>query len=425
MQGNASKLEAEMSVYKRGGIYWYQFIVHGRRIRESAKTANRAAALRAEARRRNEIFQNGFSQNSGKDLHFENVFAEFIDWTGSHVKPRTHQRYKVSGKRLGAHFGMTRLQDIGTKSIEDFKTVRSEECSNAGVNRDLACLRTFRNWCSRLGYTIGLFHVRMLPEGPGNMRVVSREEERAYMDHAGPLLRDVATIILETGMRPGEVFQLRSPHVQLHEPKHVYIPSGKTRFARRTIPLTDRACQVLVGRMPVPCRQPVATAGQKVFVLGSWRGDEQPLFPGKAAAQIVMRRHKALVKRLGLDFRLYDFRHTFGTRMAMAGVDLMTLRELMGHSSITITQRYCHPTPEHKREAMEKLADYNEGQVREQSVASAVGLERNRAHRDQPQNQPQSQNPATKENCTEARKSLLAERGGFEPPVEVLAPTTV
>lgn len=43
----------------------------------------------------------------------------------------------------------------------------------------------------------------------------------------------------------------------------------------------------------------------------------------------------------------------------MAGVDLMTLRELMGHSSITITQRYCHPTPEHKMDAMRKLEGYN------------------------------------------------------------------
>ncbi len=72
-----------------------------------------------------------------------------------------------------------------------------------------------------------------------------------------------------------------------------------------------------------------------------------------------MRRHKELCKRLGLDFRLYDFRHTHGSRMAMAGVDLMTLRELMGHSSITITQRYCHPTPEHKVSAMERLEAYN------------------------------------------------------------------
>lgn len=62
---------------------------------------------------------------------------------------------------------------------------------------------------------------------------------------------------------------------------------------------------------------------------------------------------------MGLDFRLYDFRHTYGSRMAMAGVDLMTLRELMGHSSITITQRYCHPTSEHKLAAVAKLAEYN------------------------------------------------------------------
>jgi integrase len=57
---------------------------------------------------------------------------------------------------------------------------------------------------------------------------------------------------------------------------------------------------------------------------------------------------------------LIDFRHTYGSRMAMAGVDLMTLRELMGHSSITITQRYCHPTPEHKLAAVAKLVEYNE-----------------------------------------------------------------
>jgi hypothetical protein len=43
-----------------------------------------------------------------------------------------------------------------------------------------------------------------------------------------------------------------------------------------------------------------------------------------------------------------------------AGVDLMTLRELMGHASITTTQRYCHPTPEHKREAVERLRRFNE-----------------------------------------------------------------
>jgi integrase len=58
-------------------------------------------------------------------------------------------------------------------------------------------------------------------------------------------------------------------------------------------------------------------------------------------------------------FRLYDFRHTFGSRSAMAGVDLPTLKELIGHSTITMTMRYVHPTPEHKREAVRKLEEFN------------------------------------------------------------------
>jgi integrase len=47
----------------------------------------------------------------------------------------------------------------------------------------------------------------------------------------------------------------------------------------------------------------------------------------------------------------------------MAGVDLPTLKELMGHSDILTTMRYVHPTPEHKREAVRKLEDYNRSQV--------------------------------------------------------------
>ena len=72
------------------------------------------------------------------------------------------------------------------------------------------------------------------------------------------------------------------------------------------------------------------------------------------------RSHDTVVRKLGLGFRLYDLRHTFGSRAAMAGVDLPTLKELMGHSSITLTMRYVHPTPAHKKEAIEKLKNWEE-----------------------------------------------------------------
>lgn len=71
------------------------------------------------------------------------------------------------------------------------------------------------------------------------------------------------------------------------------------------------------------------------------------------------RSHDDLVKKLKLDVRIYDFRHTFGSRMAMAGVDLPTLKELMGHSTIAMTMKYIHPTPEHKIEAVRKYTSHN------------------------------------------------------------------
>jgi len=85
---------------------------------------------------------------------------------------------------------------------------------------------------------------------------------------------------------------------------------------------------------------------------------EEWLFPHRRNPHMPMttiqKDHEEALKDAKLEsrFRLYDLRHTFGSRSAMAGVDLATLKELMGHSNISITMRYVHPTPEHKQEAL-------------------------------------------------------------------------
>lgn len=57
-------------------------------------------------------------------------------------------------------------------------------------------------------------------------------------------------------------------------------------------------------------------------------------------------------------FRLYDLRHTWATRAAMSGIDLVTLAAMLGHSRMPMVLRYAHPTPEHQHQAMERLEQF-------------------------------------------------------------------
>jgi integrase len=171
------------------------------------------------------------------------------------------------------------------------------------------------------------------------MHVLSHAEERAYLEAASRTLRDVGVLILGTGMRPAEVLSLKCEDVHLTE-RYALVPKGKTRAARRTLPLTESALQVLGRR-----------------TRGEW------CFPSRRSETghvvNVRKLHQQSCRSVGLKFRLYDLRHTYGSRAVMAGVDLPTLKELMGHESISTTMQYVHPTPEHKLRAVLRLETYN------------------------------------------------------------------
>ena len=70
--------------------------------------------------------------------------------------------------------------------------------------------------------------------------------------------------------------------------------------------------------------------------------------------------HTGALKRSKVSyFRLYDLRHTWATRAAMSGIDLVTLAAMLGHSRIQMVLRYAHPTEQHQAEAMRKLEAFN------------------------------------------------------------------
>ena len=182
--------------------------------------------------------------------------------------------------------------------------------------------------------------VKFLHENNEQTRVLNAEEQKLYLLAASQPLQDIATLMLETGMRPEEVYRIRRENVHI-EQGYLFNPNGKTKAARRKIPLSAAACDVLLKRL-----QNEKIKGEFLF---SGRSTDAPIVKVNAA-------HTATAKRCKVaPFRLYDLRHTWATRAAMAGVDLVTLAAMLGHSRIQMVLRYAHPTEEHQFAAMEKM----------------------------------------------------------------------
>jgi len=152
--------------------------------------------------------------------------------------------------------------------------------------------------------------------------------------------------MLETGLRVGEALGLEWADVSL-EPLsgarfgYLRVRDGKSKNARRTIPLTDRASTMLQSRK--------ADAKHSL------------VFPNRDAKQYLvtsinhLHQKARTTLKLPQDFVIHSLRHTMLTRLDESGVDAFTIMRIAGHSSITVSQRYVHPSPEAVERAFERL----------------------------------------------------------------------
>ena len=147
-----------MSVYKRGGVYWYDFWFQGERYRSSTGLSNRTAARSVEAIRKAELAEGraGIINRPPCPTFESFVTTEYLPWSEREhqAHPRTHQRYKVSARPLKGFFGNLKLDAVSPGHVEKFKLARGQNVSPAGVNRDMAALRVMLNLAIRQGYIL-------------------------------------------------------------------------------------------------------------------------------------------------------------------------------------------------------------------------------------------------------------------------------
>jgi len=127
---------------------------------------------------------------------------------------------------------------------------------------------------------------------------------------------------------------------------YLHVGGGKSRNAKRNLSLTARVRAMLESRQALSQSQWVFAAEDGANPLSIFTLEDQH-----------SRLRKAL--RLPRDFVIHSLRHTFGTRLGESGADAFTIMKVMGHSSVTVSQRYVHPTPEALERAFERLDAMN------------------------------------------------------------------
>ena len=339
-------------VYRRGKIWWYAFEFEGRRIQESSRYRNKTAALRAEAKRKTDLLErrSGFTKLKAPPK-FEDFVEQFLKWSGQQHKPNTHELHSGNCKTLKRFFRGQWLDEITQGMVEDFKLTRIQEkrwgerdeiaVSGVTVNRALSTLRLVYNYAEHCGFRVSnpVKYVTFFRE-TGRSRIISPQEEQAYLAATSQPLRDIARIMLDTGMRPEEAFRIETANLDFVQ-RTIFNPSGKTVAARRKLTMTDEVWSMLKER---------TVSSKSPYVFSSPDKPEKPIGSVRKAHDAAVRRAKIVP-----GFRLYDLRHTYASRAVMAGVDLPTLSALLGHTSVTMTMRYVHLAEEHKREAAAKI----------------------------------------------------------------------
>ena len=243
---------------------------------------------------------------------------------------------------LVSYFGKEFLFNITPHKVFSYQTKRlSEGVCNATVNREITCLSNLLNtavtWKRIKSNPI--MKIKRLKEPPGRVRYLSLEEINRLLgncpDPPHPL-RAIITVALTTGMRKGEIFGLKWEYIK-PESRFIILPVTKNNTSR-LVPANDTLLRTLAD---LPRNSDFVFLGRK----------------GKPFVDLKIS-FKEACRKAGIEgFRFHDLRHTYASHLAMRGVHMRALQELLGHKNIQMTQRYSHLSPEHLQGAVKLLDD--------------------------------------------------------------------
>lgn len=352
-----------MGLRERNGKWEWRFKVNGHEYSEvtdlAATKRNETKARQREAEARRLVLEGRQDELRLQVVPVVSAIEQFNEWARGEYSahPNSAIRLRSSLVSVGEFFSRRPLASLTQGDLEDYKSWRrsTHQVREITLRHDLHALSLLfqygqkHNWCRR-----NLVRLVEIPSDADATRehVLTADEERRLFDAFDALaaenprrlrglrglqgLRDISSLMLSQGCRPEELRALKQADVSLAGGTFM-ITGGKSKAAKRTLPMTPAARWIFEERLSQP--------GLWVFP-GRWPSrhlDESPRLWAK------------VIERAGIAAVLYDLRHTFATRAIERGVELPRLMAILGHANLRSIMRYVHMRQGDIDEGMRKL----------------------------------------------------------------------
>jgi len=334
-----------MSLYKRGSTYWYQCRWNGKQYRGSCKTSRLSEAKKVESLVLARLLENTRPPGSQKMPTLAEFSGRFFQWMGSLPTDRppkegTRKYYHVGWKLLEkTALAGRRIDHIERDHISALAVGSSPPNTNNALRTLRRMLKQAQEW--RLIQSVP--KVQLVEEQGREIvlepwmeakllavmevgRTPTSEHAPKSVNYGWQPLRDVLLIMLDTGMRPAEVFRMEWEHVRW-ERERIFVPRSKSRKSKRYVPISERVKEALLMRAP-----------ESRFIFPSARSNSGHI-------ETVQKQFDRARKLAGLPETvvLYCARHRFSTDAMDGTGNVMAVMDVMGHSKMDMTRLYQHP----------------------------------------------------------------------------------
>lgn len=349
MSGSTKKIRGVFEKVPSSNIWWIQYFdASGRRRREKAGRKSDAITL-LNKRKTEKLQRKKLPENlRAKPITFAELADDAIEHSRAENGERSTQELTLKFETLRSVFGTRVAEEIGKQEIVRWLVTNAAErnWAPATKNRWQAAIS--------LAFRVGIENEKIEKnpaarigrsrENNGRVRWLSDEEEvtlRKAIEHLSPQHVPAFDLSVHTGMRAGEQFSLQWPQVDWDR-RVLVLPHTKNGRSRN-VPLNAvamRALQRLKKRHDeIKPDSPWVHFNSDNDKLRSHRDWFEP----------------ALQESGLVDYSWHCNRHTFASRLVMAGVDLRTVGELLGHRTPSMTWRYSHLAPAHQQRAVDLL----------------------------------------------------------------------